>query len=192
MSTSRQAAANSPRPGAKSPQRPLMTQAQYARRRRVSRQAVADRIRRGLLPTYGHDRRLNPEEADRWWHETTVRPEAAAGATVGPPSAFMQARVALLLTEVQLRRLRHEDRRSQLIARDAVLSKFALTMRAMREGFQALPARIAADLAADLGCARDGRRLEPAMVQRALEPYVQRQLDELADVRLDLTPAVRR
>jgi len=97
-----------------------------------------------------------------------------------------------MLTEVQLRRLRYEDRRSQLIARDGVLAKFPLAMRTMREGFQALPARIAADLAADLGCARDGRRLEPAVVERVLQVYVQRQLDELADVRLDLAPAVRR
>ena len=188
----RQAAPNSAQAARKMRATALMTQAAYARRRGVSRQAVADRIRRGLLPTYGRDRRLDPEEADRWWHATTVRPEAAAGGLGGMPSAFTEARVALMLTEVQLRRLRYEERRSQLIARDAVLAKFALAMRTMREGFQALPARIAADLAADLGCARDGRRLEPAVVERVLQVYVQRLLDELADVRLDLTAAVRR
>ena len=158
----------------------------------MSRQAVADRIRRGLLPTYGHDRRLDPEEADRWWHETTVRPEAAVGGTGAAPSAIVQARVALLLTEVQIRRLRLEDRRRQLLARDAVVSKFALTVRAMRDAFRSWSARIAAELAADLTCPAERCRVEPAQVERLLQPYVERQLDELADVRLDLTPAVRR
>jgi hypothetical protein len=63
-------------------------------------------------------------------------------------------------------------------------------VRAMREAFHAWPARIAVHLAADLTCPQCS--LEPAQVQRVLEPYVQRQLDELADVRLDISPPVRR
>ena len=169
-----------------------MSQAAFARRRGVSRQAIADRIRRGLLPTYGPGRRIDVTEADRLWLGLAARPEAVVGGFDGAATAIAQARTALLLTETQLRHLRLADRRSQLIARDAVLAKFALAMRTMREGFQALPARIAADLAADLGCTRDGRRLEPAVVERVLQVYVQRQFDELADVRLDLTAAVRR
>jgi hypothetical protein len=154
----------------------------------VSRQAIADRIRRGLLPTYGPGRRIDVTEADRLWVGLAARPEAVVGGFDGAATAIAQARTALLLTETQLRHLRLADRRSQLIARDAVLAKFALTVRTMRDTFRSWPARIAAELAADLTCASDQCRVEPAEVERLLQPYVQRQLDELADVRLDLGP----
>jgi hypothetical protein len=151
----------------------------------VSRQAIADRIRRGLLPTYGPGRQINVEEADRLWLGLAARPEAVVGRFAGAATAITQARTALLLTETQLRLLRVDELRARRIDRQATLAHFALALRAMRGAFTAWPGAVAAELAADLG-------VDAAQVQRALVPYVRRQLDELADVHLDLGPAVRR
>jgi hypothetical protein len=181
---------------------PLISQAEYARRHGVSPEAVRKRTvsMGGPIPTHGRSKRIDPEEADRLWHATmspagasTSRfqgaPEAAAAADasaeaagaafLGTMHALTQARTALLLTEAQLRRLRLEERRGALLDRRTYLAKFFTTVRAMRDAWLAWPARIGPELAADLG-------LETTRVMIALEPYVRRQLDELAGVRLDV------
>jgi hypothetical protein len=78
-----------------------------------------------------------------------------------------------------LRRLRLEERRRALLDRQTTLAKFFTTVRAMCDAWLAWPARIGPELAADLG-------LDATRVMIALEPYVRRQLQELADARLDL------
>jgi hypothetical protein len=180
----------------------LISQREYARRRGVSGEAVRKRtvVMGGPIPVHGPRKLIDEAEADRLWWATMspggastsrfqgpVAPAApaAVAAAVGRMEAMTQARTALVLTETQLRRLRLDERRGQVLDRQATLAHFLETMHAMRDAFAAWPARVAADLAADLG-------VDAAQVQRALVPYVQRQLDELADVRLDLGHAVRR
>jgi hypothetical protein len=46
---------------------PLLTQAEYARRHRVSRQAIHRQVREGIIPTHGPRKRIDPAEADRCW-----------------------------------------------------------------------------------------------------------------------------
>jgi hypothetical protein len=46
---------------------PLLKQAQFARARRVSRQAVNRQVRDGIIPTHGPRKRIDPAEADRCW-----------------------------------------------------------------------------------------------------------------------------
>jgi hypothetical protein len=46
---------------------PLLTQAEYARRHRVSRQAIHRQVREGIIPTHGPRKRIDPVEADRCW-----------------------------------------------------------------------------------------------------------------------------
>lgn len=179
----------------------LISQAEYARRRGVSAEAVRKRTvsMGGPIPTHGRSKRIDPDEADRLWRltmspagastsrfegppEADAPPEAApaaAAAFVGNLHALTQARTALLLTEAQLRRLRLEERRGSLLDRQTYLAKFFTTVRAMRDAWLAWPARIGPELAADLG-------LDATRVMIALEPYVRRQLDELAGVRLDV------
>src|SRR5262245_11590779 len=179
----------------------LITVREYARRRGIDESAVRKRMQpRGPIPTHGKARRIDPEEADRLWRVTmspagaaTSRfqgpaeandppdtPSAAAAAAfLGKHEALLQARTALLLTEAQLRRLRLEERRGALLDRRTTLAKFFTAVRAMRDAWLAWPARIGPELAADLG-------LDATRVMIALEPYVRRQLHELADTRLDL------
>ena len=157
----------------------------------------------GPIPVHGRAKRIDPDEADRLWRVTmgpagaaTSRfqgpadaddsPDApgaaAAAAFLGNHEALLQARTALLLTEAQLRRLRLEERRGALLDRQTTLAKFFTTVRAMRDAWLAWPARIGPELAADLG-------LDATRVMIALQPYVRRQLQELADARLDLGTA---
>jgi hypothetical protein len=106
-------------------------------------------------------------------------------AWLGNQQALTQARTALLLTQAQLHRLRLEERRGTLLDRQTTLAKFFTAIRAIRDAWLAWPARVGPELAADLG-------LDATRVMIALEPYVRRQLHELADARLDLGAAVRR
>jgi hypothetical protein len=163
-------------------------------------------LRGGPIPTHGRAKQIDPDEADRLWH-TTMSPagastsrfhgppeaaaaadasaEAAGAAFLGNMQALTQARTALLLTEAQIRRLRLEERRGALLDRRTTLAKFFTAVRAMRDAWLAWPARIGPELAADLG-------LDAPHVMIALELYVRRQLEELADARLDLGPPARR
>src|SRR5262245_12850762 len=182
----------------------LISVREYARRRGIDESAVRKRTmpRGGPIPVHGRAKRIDPDEADRLWRvtmspagESTSRfqgpPEsdpppdapglAAAAAFLGNQQALTQARTALLLTEAQLRRLRLEERRGALLDRQTTLAKFFTTVRAMRDAWLAWPARIGPELAADLG-------LDATRVMIALEPYVRRQLQELANARLDLGP----
>jgi hypothetical protein len=111
----------------------LISIRQYARLRGIDESAVRKRTvaRGGPIPTHGRAKRIDPDEADRLWYATmspsavsTSRfqgppeadaPPAGAGpeamaAWLGNQHALIQARTALLLTEAQLRRLRHEER----------------------------------------------------------------------------------
>jgi len=45
----------------------LLTQAAYARRHGISRQAINRYVRDGVIPTHGPRKRIDPAEADRYW-----------------------------------------------------------------------------------------------------------------------------
>jgi hypothetical protein len=184
---------------------PLVSQAEYARRNGIDRAAVYRRTRDagGPIPTYGADKKLDQAEADRLWASTMTsqalansRHPAAAGkartrrrraadppaadpAAPFGPHAAAQARTATLLAEAQLRRLRLEERRGQLVDRQATLSRVFAFVRGSRDAWLAWPARVAAELGAELG-------LEQTRVAIALEAHVRRHLDELAAARFEL------
>jgi class 3 adenylate cyclase len=90
-----------------------------------------------------------------------------------------QARTALVLAEAQLRKLRLEERHGQLLDRQTTLAQVFAFVRGFRDAWQSWPARVAAELAAELG-------VEQSRVAIALETYVRRHLDELAGARFDL------
>jgi len=180
---------------------PLISQREYARRRGIDEAAVRKRTvaKGGPIPTHGKAKRIDPEEADRLWRitmspsgastsrfqgppeaeEEAPAPTNGAAAFVGNLHALTQARTALLLTEAQLRRIRLEERRGQTLDRQTTLAHYFTAMRAIRDAFLGWPARIGPELAADLG-------VEATKVMIALEPYVRRLLEELADARLEL------
>ena len=60
--------------------RELVSQAEYARRRGVSKQAVNQRTepRGGPIPLHGPKKQIDPDEADELWHATMHPRQAAA------------------------------------------------------------------------------------------------------------------
>jgi hypothetical protein len=191
---------------------PLISQAEYGRRRGVSKEAVRKRTvsMGGPIPTHGRAKQIDPEEADRLWRRTMradgaassrftgpaepaaeaeAPTHAAAAAFFGKQEALTQARTALLLTEAQIRRLRLEERRGALLDRRTTLAKFFTVVRSMRDAWLAWPSRVGPELAADLHgivCADCRRKLDAPRLMIVVEPYVRRQLTELAGVRLDV------
>jgi hypothetical protein len=126
----------------------LVSQREYARRRRISQTAVWKRtiVAGGPIPVHGPKKLIDVDEADSLW-AATMSPQGmanarAAGAakTEGPPTAvtgstLAQARAAALVVEVQTKLLTLEQRRGSLISRDvAMLKAFATSAGAPGSG----------------------------------------------------------
>jgi hypothetical protein len=115
--------------------------------------------------------------------------EAAVGAVQqtlqeqGLPAAggmtFLQARTANEVLKAQERRLRLQQLKGELVDRARAVSLVFRLARDERDAWSGWPARIAAVLAAELGC-----DLHP--LQTALDRHIRDHLDELAEPKLDL------
>jgi pyruvate/2-oxoglutarate dehydrogenase complex dihydrolipoamide acyltransferase (E2) component len=93
----------------------------------------------------------------------------------GSPS-FLQARMANEVLKAQERKLRLSRLRGELIDRARATAQVFTLARQERDAWVQWPARMAADLAAELG-------LETHTVQTALEAAVKAQLAELAELK---------
>src|SRR5262245_18611406 len=164
---------------------PLVTQANYARRRGISREAVRQRTATagGPIPVHGPRKLLDVTEADALWEST--KSSAGASHTNGngaapPPlgTQLAQARAAALVVDVQAKRLALEQSRGTLISRDrAVMRAFSFS-RMLRDRWLAWPARVGPPLAAHFD-------LDAGAVTVVLEGLVREHLAELASERCD-------
>jgi hypothetical protein len=165
---------------------PLVSQADYARRRRISRQAVGKRIADGTIPVHGPKKLIDVAQADALW-DATMSPQGAGraraaaaarrsaqGAPAGASSdQLAQARAAALVLDVQTKRLNLEQRRGQLMSRDqAVLRAFAFA-RLIRDTLLTWPARAGPLLAAEFN-------LDATVFTVALERHIREQLVTLS------------
>jgi hypothetical protein len=164
----------------------LVTQADYARRRGISREAVRKRTvaAGGPIPVHGAKKLIDPTEADALW-EATKTPQGAAGAEAareapGPlhGSDLARARAVSVILDVQTKQLALEQRRGQLISRDLAVTKAFSFARMLRDAWLAWPARVGPMLAAEL-------QVEPGVVIVRLEEYVRAHLEELASERVE-------
>jgi hypothetical protein len=166
---------------------PLVTQANYARRRGISREAVRQRTvtAGGPIPVHGLKKLLDVAQADALW-ETTKSSAGAShtngtGNGAGPSvlgSQLAQARAAALVVDVQAKRLTLEQRRGALISRDrAVLKAFAFA-RVLRDSWLSWPARVGPQIAAAF-------ELDAGTVTVMLEGFVRDHLTELASESVD-------
>jgi hypothetical protein len=101
------------------------------------------------------------------------------------PSVRRQIRRTGVRVSNAVHRTDTEERRGALLDRQTTLAQFFTAVRAMRDAWLAWPARIGPELAADLN-------VEPTRLMIALEVYVRRQLEELADARLEVGSGGRR
>jgi hypothetical protein len=167
---------------------PLVTQAEYARHRNVSRVTVHLRTmtKGGPIPVHGPKKLIDVAQADALW-DVTMSPQAAGNAraaaarkrqAAGAAQAatgddLARARAAALVLDVQTKRLNLEQRRGLLISRDrAVLRAFAFA-RLFRDSFLSWPARVGPLIAAQY-------EIDATTLTVTLEGYVREQLAVLA------------
>lgn len=168
-----------------------MTQAQYARHRGVSRQAVLKAVRSGRIRA-DQEGRIDPEAADASWLQNTDptkpsnsvggnphgavprRHRSSGGERMFSPSApdYHFSRAVRETYLARLVRLEYERKTGKLI--DAEESRRAAYQdnRRVRDLLLALPERLAAQLAA---CA------DPVECRRLLTDEIRRVCEELSD-----------
>ena len=142
----------------------VMTQAEYARHRRKSRQYISKLAKAGVLVMRGGkiDVRATDLVLDDKAVEDVDAPPAVTPAAVPPPSrpaadalpqaggaSFGQARTIEMVFRAKLRRLEFETKQGRLIEAEAVRKTVADAVRAMRDGILGLPDRLATVLAAE-------------------------------------------
>ena len=100
-------------------------------------------------------------------------PTPGTGATT-----YLQARTAHEVLKVQERRMRLQRQRGEFVDRARAVALVFRLARKERDAWIGWPARIAAQMAADLG-------VNPHATQTVLEAHVRQHLEELADIQAD-------
>jgi hypothetical protein len=167
----------------------------------VSETAIRKAEKTGRIRRAG-DRSWDVEQVKAAWQASTDAsqqrarapglkpvPEAALGAVKqtlheqGLPAAgsmtFLQARTANEVLKAQERRLRLQQLKGELVDRARAVSLVFRLARDERDAWSGWPARIAAVVAAELGC-------DIHHLQTALDRHVREHLDQLAEPRLEL------
>jgi hypothetical protein len=144
----------------------LMAAWDYAAHRGVAFPVVQRAIAAGRIKL-SEDNLIDTEVADREWTANTDqskirKPPAVAGSPGGPPSeikgrpteavpgiAYADARALREVCDVQRRQLELAVRRGELVRRDEVEAESFRAYRMLRDAVLNLPARLAAQLAAE-------------------------------------------
>ncbi|PPB79370.1 hypothetical protein LV82_02955 [Albidovulum inexpectatum] len=123
----------------------------------------------------------------------TLKEQGMAAPPVGSGTTFLQAKTANEVLKAQERRLRLQKLKGELIDRARAETLMFRLAREERDAWVTWPARVAAQMAAELVAALEDPETaangisEPAvttaLIQRLLETHVRAQLDSLADVR---------
>jgi len=158
--------------------RPLgISRRQYARRRGCAESAVRKAIATGRIALEA-DGTIDPERADAQWAATSE--PARVGHMSKASVTFVQARTATEVLRSQERRLKLQQMKGELVDRARAEALVFQLARQERDAWVNWPARAAALIAAELG-------IDPAATQKVLEAHVRAHLEELAEVRLDLS-----
>ncbi|HAW47665.1 MAG TPA: hypothetical protein DCX34_10570 [Roseovarius sp.] len=121
----------------------------------------------------------------------TLKEQGLAAPATGGGTTFLQAKTANEVLKAQERRIRLQKLKGELIDRGRALALVFRLARQERDVWVNWPARVAALMAADLSAScseASGQEIvvEPAAMQKALETHVRLQLDDLAEIQLDL------
>jgi len=170
----------------------------YARHRGVSDAAVRKAIATGRV-TPETDGTIDPERADAEWARNTeaprtgtrtrpvraaVPPETAHSAPVGDGQAvlpvggasLLQARTVNEVVKAQTNKVRLARLKGELVDRNQAVAHVFKLARAERDAWLNWPARISAQMAAQLA-------IDPHSMHIALEAAVREHLQELGDLR---------
>ena len=158
------------------PDTTLLKQAEYARHRHCSREAVRNAVASGRITTFGPDKLIDPELADaQWQRNTRVRVRSASAdktipaANVPPVGAvsvsYDEARRRRELAEASIAEMKQEELQGDLIRINAVRSHLAVRITAMRNAFLMIPLRLAPVIAAETDQATIHAMLETEIVR---------------------------
>lgn len=159
-----------------------ISQADYARRRGVTRQAVAAAVAAGRLTTFGPDKRIHPVLADQEWQANTrarvshVASPPATAAAAAPTAAatapsYDTSRARREAATAEIAELQLAREIGAVVGREEIFQSFAEAIVIMRSAFEAMPARLALRLAGEV---------HEDAVQAILADDVTRILGELA------------
>jgi hypothetical protein len=110
----------------------------------------------------------------------TLREHGLTTPATGGGTTFLQAKTANEVLKAQERRLKLQRLKGELVDRARAEALVFRLARQERDAWVNWPGRAAALIAAELG-------LEAGVMQKVLEIHVRAHLDELAEVRLDLS-----
>lgn len=142
----------------------LMTQAEYARHRRVSKPYITKLAKNGVLVMRNGKVDVQASDTvldDKPVADVDVPPAAPPGAMssrgdrpatepLGQAGAsFGQARTIEMVFRAKLRRLEFETKQGRLIEAEGVRKRIAEHVRALRDGLLGLPDRLSSSLAAE-------------------------------------------
>lgn len=157
-----------------------MTQAEYARHRKVNRSYISRLAKRGILVMRGKlvdvaasDAVLDDKPVDLESQETPAGTSRPPVDGVGAPAAgsFAQARTAEMIFRARLRKLEYETRTGKFLPADEVKVRWFTIARQIRDKLLGLPAKLAPQLAAlgDLKEIRDLLDTEITATLRGLQ-----------------------
>ena len=137
-----------------------MSQADYARHRKVNRSHICRLAKRGILVMRGKlvdvaasDAVLDDKPVDQVLPDShaaaqTARTAADTGGPVAQPGSFAQARTAEMVFRARLRKLEFETKSGRFLSSDEVKVKWYTVVRQIRDKLLAIPAKLAPQLAA--------------------------------------------
>jgi len=181
-----------------------LSRPQYAKHRGCSKQAVDKAVREQRI-TLEPDGKINPAKADAEWTRNTNAahprgakvgdlkpvPKAAIKAVdetlredggdpaPGGEMSFMRARMANEVLKAQTARVRLEKMKGQLVDRAKATTMVFDLARRERDAWIGWPARVSANMAAELG-------IEAHALEHVLDRYLRKQLADMAEIKLDV------
>jgi hypothetical protein len=162
----------------------LVSQAEYARHRKVNRSHISRLAKAGVLIMRNGKVDLAASDAVLDDRPVAVEPAQivqAAQATAGidpgaqQPSSYAQARLADMVYRAKLRRLEFETKQGKLIEAEIVKDRWAAILVVLKERILALPDKLAPEIAAltEERQVRDALKREMHAVLKALHSDIQ-------------------
>lgn len=168
----------------------------YAKHRGVSDTAVRKAIKSGRIQAES-DGTIDIDKVDKQWDRNTDRAQQrkSSGATKAVPKAaldavadtlsesgntgggttYMQARTANEVLKAQTNRIKLQQLKKELVDRAKAIAHVFRMARSERDAWLSWPARVSAQMAAELG-------VDPHKMHVMLESYVRQHLSELSDI----------
>ncbi len=162
----------------------LVSQAEYARYRKVNRSYISRLAKAGVLVMRNgkvdvaasdavlDDRPVAVEAGDAG---QTARVRAAVEPATQPPTSYAQARLADMVYRAKLRRLEFETKQGKLVEAENVKQRWAAILVVLKERILAVPDKLAPELTAltEERHVRDALKREMQAVLKAVHSDIQ-------------------